>query len=83
MKVMLDDYEKKKKKDISLMRSIRDFGIGVVILLFGVFMFFRNRFDLAINEKYPPDVMDKVMGGLCVAYGLWRLYRGYRKNYFK
>ena len=48
---MLEDYEKKKKKDISLMRAIRDYGIGVVITLFGVFMFFRDQFNLAINER--------------------------------
>lgn len=80
---MLEDYEKKKKKDISLMRAIRDYGIGVVITLFGVFMFFRDQFNLAINERYKPDVMDKVLGVMCVAYGIWRLYRGYKRNYFK
>lgn len=80
---MLEEYEKKKKKDISLMRSIRDYGIGVVIILFGAFMFFRNNFDLEINERYKPDATDKVLGAACLLYGAWRLYRGYRKNYFK
>ncbi len=80
---MLEDYEKKKKKDISLMRAIRDYGIGVVITLFGVFMFFRDQFSLAINERYKPDYTDKILGVMCVAYGIWRLYRGYKRNYFK
>lgn len=80
---MFEEYEKKKKQNVSIMRSIRDYGIGVVVLFFGVFMFFRNQFDLAINERYKPDVMDKVLGVISVAYGIWRIYRGYKKNYFK
>ena len=80
---MFEEYEKKKKQNVSIMRSIRDYGIGVVVLVFGVFMFFRNQFDLAINERYKPDVMDKVLGVICIAYGIWRIYRGYKKNYFK
>jgi uncharacterized membrane protein len=80
---MFEDYEKKKQKDVSIMRMIRDYGIGVVILVFGVFMFFRNQFKLQINEMYKPDIMDKVLGVICVIYGAWRIYRGYKKNYFK
>ena len=80
---MFEEYEKNKKKDVSIMRSIRDYGIGVVVLIFGVFMFFRNYFDLEINKMYKPDIMDKVLGVVCVVYGAWRIYRGYKKNYFK
>ncbi len=80
---MFEEYEKKKKKDVSIMRSIRDYGIGVVVLLFGAFMFSRNQLDLEINKLYKPDIMDKVLGALCVVYGVWRIYRGYKKNYFK
>ncbi len=80
---MLEDYEKKKKQDVNIMRSIRDYGIGVVIVAFGAFMLLRDKWDLAINEKYPPDVWDQVLGGVCIVYGIWRIYRGYKKNYFQ
>ena len=80
---MFEEYEKKKRKDVSIMRTIRDYGIGVVIIVFGVFMFFRNQFELEINEMYKPDIMDQVLGVICVVYGAWRIYRGYKKNYFK
>lgn len=65
-----------------MMRSILDFGMGLLIMVAGVFIFFRYKWELAINDKYPPDWLDKVLGGMFVLYGAWRIYRGYKKNYF-
>jgi hypothetical protein len=80
---MIEEYEKKRKKQVSFMRSVFDYGIGAVILFFGVFLFFRDQFDIAFNERFKPDVWDKVAGVMFFAYGSWRIYRGYKKNYFK
>lgn len=80
---MIEEYEKRKRKQVSQMRALLDYGIGLVIVALGVFLFFRENFDLSFNERYPPDTLDKVFGGLCVLYGGWRIYRGYKKNYFK
>lgn len=80
---MFEEYEKKKRKQISGMKSLMDYGMGVIILAAGVFFLFRGQFDISLNERFPPDDMDKVIGGLCLLYGSWRIYRGYKKNYFK
>ncbi|HEX2848623.1 MAG TPA: hypothetical protein VHN59_18910 [Chitinophagaceae bacterium] len=80
---MLEEYEKKRKKQVSSMRSILDYGIGVLIAILGLFLFFRNYFNISFNEQFPPDIWDKVFGGVCIIYGSWRIYRGYKKNYFK
>jgi hypothetical protein len=80
---MLEEYEKRKRKQVSLMRSLLDYGMGVLILFLGVFFFFRHRFDLSFNETFPPNELDKVFGAICVLYGAWRIYRGYKKNYFR
>jgi len=79
---MLEEYEKKRKKQVSSMRSILDYGIGVLIAILGLFLFFRNYLNISFNEQFPPDIWDKVFGGVCVIYGSWRIYRGYKKNYF-
>lgn len=79
----IEEYEQKKRKQISLMRSLLDYGIGLMIILGGSFLFFRDQFDLSFNERYEPTITDKIMGAVCVAYGCWRIYRGYKKNYFK
>lgn len=80
---MIEEYERKKRKQISFMKSLLDYGMGFMILLAGLFFFIRDKFHLPINEKFPPNEMDKIFGVICILYGSWRLYRGYKKNYFK
>ncbi len=80
---MFEDYEKRKKKQVSLMRSVMDYGMGLLILALGIFFFFRNKFDVPFNAKFPPNEIDKLFGAVCMLYGGWRIYRGYKKNYFK
>jgi hypothetical protein len=80
---MFEEYEKKKRKQVSLMRSLMDYGMGLLILILGIFFFFRNQFDIPINKSFPPDDIDKILGALCIIYGSWRIYRGYKKNYFR
>lgn len=80
---MIEEYEQKRKKQVALMRSVFDYGTGSVILLFGVFLFFREKFDIAFNERFKPDIWDKLIGVVFFLYGSWRIYRGYKKNYFK
>lgn len=80
---MMEEYERKRRKQVAGMRSILDYGVGTLIMAAGVFLFVRNRFELSFNEKFPPNDSDKIIGVVFVIYGLWRVYRGYRKNYFK
>jgi uncharacterized membrane protein len=80
---MFDEYEKKKRGQVSLMRSILDYGMGILILAGGIFFFFRSNWKLAFNEQFPPNDIDKIFGVICMVYGIWRIYRGYKKNYFR
>lgn len=80
---MIEEYEKRRKRQVSLMRALLDYGMGIAIVGIGVFFFFRNRFDMAFNASFPPNNMDKIFGAVCIVYGGWRIYRGYKKNYFK
>ncbi len=81
---MLDEYEKQKKRRTANMRSILDYGMGVIIFLIGLFFFFRDKFGkITLNEQFPPDSIDKIFGAFCVVYGAWRIYRGYQKKYFR
>ncbi|HWR32983.1 MAG TPA: hypothetical protein VN451_05640 [Chitinophagaceae bacterium] len=80
---MFEDYENRKRKQVNMMRSVLDYGMGLLILALGVFIFFRNKFEIPFNEKFPPNNIDKIFGAVCMLYGCWRIYRGYKKNYFK
>ena len=80
---MFEDYEKTKRKQIGFMKSLLDYGMGVMILLAGLFFFFRSKFNISFNEKFPPNDIDKIFGVMAILYGCWRVYRGYTKNYFR
>ncbi|HEY6503753.1 MAG TPA: hypothetical protein VIZ28_07265 [Chitinophagaceae bacterium] len=80
---MLEEFEKKRQKQVSSMRGMMDYAMGVIIIILGVMFFFRDQFDLPINDRYKPNAWDKVFGIICALYGTWRIYRGYKKKYFK
>ncbi|MEJ7680490.1 MAG: hypothetical protein WKG06_22085 [Segetibacter sp.] len=62
------------------MRSVLDYTMGVVYLAGGAFLIFAERFGFVI------DIFDTtfryIFGGLCALYGFWRIYRGFKKDYF-
>jgi hypothetical protein len=80
---MFEEYEKNKKKQVSLMRSLLDYGMGLIITIVGIFFLFRHKFNIPLNKTYPPDYYDIILGAIFILYGVWRTYRGYKKNYFK
>jgi threonine/homoserine/homoserine lactone efflux protein len=82
---MFEEYEKRKRKQVAQMKSLMDYGMGLLILLVGLFFLFRSRLgNIPLNEKLgEPDTLEKIFGGLCLIYGAWRIYRGYKKKYFR
>ncbi len=82
---MIEEYERKKRKQIAGMKSYMDYGMGVLIVLLGLFFLFRGQLgNIPMNERLgKPDSLEKIFGGFCLLYGAWRIYRGYKKNYFK
>ncbi len=79
---MFEDYENKKRKQVAGMKSIMDYGMGGLIVLLGIFFFFHEKLNLPFGD-FPTSVFDKIFGIMCIVYGSWRIYRGYKKNYFK
>lgn len=79
---MSQEFEEQKKKQVSLQRSIADYGMGAFFLLVGLYFFFYDELDISIFNTKPSSI-DLFIGSLFVLYGGWRLYRGYKKNYFK
>ena len=71
-----------RNKGFVRMRSIMDFGMGLLWLGMGVFLVFIEKFDTGLEARFNDPVM-KLFGGICIVYGLFRIYRGYKKNYFR
>jgi hypothetical protein len=79
---MFEDYERQKRKQASGMRSVMDYTRGILIILAGVFLMFRDKLNLDFIQSKPPNTFEKIFAVLCFIYGAWRIYRGYKKNYF-
>lgn len=76
----MDNYgEERRRKSYALMRSIVDYGMGLVIFGFGIFFIIAPRLGKQFDIE---PVLMYFFAGLCIIYGAWRIYRGYKKNYF-
>ena len=71
-----------KERGLVRMRSVMDFGMGILWVGMGIFLIFFEKFDLGLQSRLDDPLM-KAFGGVCMLYGSFRLYRGFRKNYFK
>ena len=82
----LEEFEKDRmdtrEKNYVRMRSLMDFGMGLLWTGMGAFLLFKQY----IGNSIPINLDDgtaKIFGGICLAYGLFRIYRGIKKNYFR
>ena len=68
-----------REKGYILMRSILDYGMGVMIFALGIFFIISPRLGFNFNID---SFFRYFFAGLCMLYGGWRTYRGYKKNYY-
>lgn len=71
-----------REKGMIRMRSVMDMGMGLMWMGMGVFFIFIRQFNTDLAARYDDSVM-KIFGGICVIYGIFRIYRGIKKNYLK
>ncbi len=81
-----EDFEdhslSQRDKGYIRMRSIMDYGMGILWAAMGVFLIFIKQFNTGLEARFDDPSM-KVFGGICIIYGLFRIYRGYKKNYMR
>lgn len=77
---MAGSFDERKEKNYTLMRSVLDYGMGVIILAFGLFFLVASKWGIDFNIE---PVFRNLFGGMCIVYGAWRIYRGYQKKYFQ
>ncbi|HEY4154938.1 MAG TPA: hypothetical protein VGM24_05915 [Puia sp.] len=77
---MADDQDPDiRSKRYMLRRSIMDYGMGAIIFCLGIFFLIAPKVGVIFGID---DLFRYLFGGLCILYGLFRVYRGYKKNYF-
>ena len=69
-----------ERRRYELRRSIQDYGIGGVWFGFGIFLLIAPKigFSLSIDPFFR-----YAFSGIWLLYGGWRIYRGYKKNYYR
>lgn len=77
--MLMADPVDRKRQNYLLMRSVMDYGMGGIIAGFGLFLVFSEQLGIHFNID---PVFRYLFVGLCLLYGGFRIYRGYKKNYF-
>ncbi|MGG9971441.1 hypothetical protein ACQ33O_06575 [Ferruginibacter sp. SUN002] len=82
----LEEFEKEemseREKGIIRMRTITNYSMGIFMIAVGFFFMFPTKYTQQYIDRYDPDII-KVFAVICWLYGLFRIYRGYKKNYFR
>jgi hypothetical protein len=78
---MAIDPEQKRMKAYANRRSIMDLGMGFIYSVAGGFFLLSEKFG--IQMQFPAKPFSYIFGGLCLVYGIFRIYRGIKKNYFR
>lgn len=82
----LEEFENEqlseRDKGLIRMRTITNYGMGTFMILVGFFFMFPTQYTRGFVNQYDP-VLIKIFAVICWLYGAFRIYRGYRKNYFR
>lgn len=80
----LEEFEENmdpKTKRYILMKSIMDLGMGLIYIGVGFMILFAKK--IGLNNDFVESTPGKIFAGLIMFYGLWRIYRGIKKNYLR
>lgn len=82
----LEEFEEEpltqRQKTYIRNKSLVDYCMGLLWMAMGVFLLFIKYFDQTLALRFNDPVF-KALGGICVIYGLFRMYRAYKKNYYR
>lgn len=73
---MIEDFQEEQRKKTARLRSYMDFTMGGLFIAIGIML-------LLYKVGTLEEINRKGLGVLFILYGIWRIYRGYKKNYFK
>lgn len=84
----LEEFEEnsdKRSNRYAMMKSIMDFSMGLLYIAVGVLILFAGRFHI-YNDfllSFTSSWAGKIFAGVMILYGVWRVYRGIKKDYFR
>jgi hypothetical protein len=76
-----EDNTDPKTKRYILMKSIMDLGMGLIYIAVGFMILFANK--IGLKNEFVESAPGKIFAGMVMLYGLWRVYRGIKKDYLR
>ncbi|MBL7727157.1 MAG: hypothetical protein JNM68_05710 [Dinghuibacter sp.] len=77
-----EEQREKRQKIYAFSRSLLDYIMGLMVVAAGVIFIKKDHFGIKQIQKADSDgILIPLFGAVCLLYGFWRIYRGYRKNY--
>lgn len=83
----LEEFEKdrmsEQDKRYVQRRSVMDIGMGILWCGMGLFVgLLLKKYNAGLAAQYGDKTL-YAFGGLCLVYGLFRVWRGFKKNYLR
>jgi hypothetical protein len=78
---MENDFRVKQKKSYNLMRMSYDLTIAILLLGMSVLMLFADKLKIEQLATKDNEFFRYFFGVLCLLYGSFRLYRGFKRDY--
>ena len=76
-----EDNTDPKTKRYILMKSIMDLGMGLIYIGVGIMILLAKK--IGLSNDFVESTTGRVFAGLVMLYGLWRVYRGIKKDYVR
>lgn len=77
---MENEFRERHTKRYASMRSLVDYAMGALYLAAAAFLLFGGSIEFL--QQHFDKTFRYIFGGLLALYGAWRVYRGYKKDYF-
>lgn len=80
----LEEFEENsdpKTRRYVLMKSIMDLGMGLIYIGVGFVILFAKK--IGLTNDFVESTPGKIFAVMVMLYGLWRLYRGIKKDYLR
>jgi uncharacterized membrane protein HdeD (DUF308 family) len=74
----MNPYQEEEQRKTARVRSIMDFAMGILLILFGVYFFAYRHLGINLFQREPSGI-DYLIGAVFCLYGGWRIFRGYKK----
>lgn len=75
---MQNDLRDRRRRSANNLRQVRDITMAIVIIGMSLILFFAPQLGLLENFS---ETFRLIMGALFAVYGLFRLYRGIKRDY--